>query len=192
MGRARFLYNQFITTDSAITPSSQANGVVGTPVPEVTGSGSMSTQGPFTGTTSLLYTVEIDGGGDVGVATFRWRKDTSSGWEASGVLTSTSFQALDNGVKVKFTAGAGADFNAGDRWTFKATRFFSKGKLIDWDPDTPWRSSSLESPSFLTVDLGSAKNVKAVCIFSHNITSGATVLRLLANTSDSWGSPPSP
>ncbi len=126
----------------------------------------------------------------MGVATFRWRKDTSSGWEASGVLTSTSFQTLDNGVKVKFTGGAGADFNVGDRWTFKANRFFSKGRLIDWDPDTPWRSSSLETPSFLTIDLGSAKNVKAVCIFNHNITSGATVLRLLANTSDSWGSPP--
>ncbi|MFQ5915639.1 MAG: hypothetical protein ACE5JS_20910, partial [Nitrospinota bacterium] len=143
MGKGRFLYNNLITGASMLTASSIWPGTVGTALKEGTGSGSMTPAGAYSGVDERLYTVEIDLGGELGTATFRWRKNTSSGWEASGVLTATTDITLEDGVKVRFAGGTGTDFVLTDRWTFKAVRFFAPGKVIDLDPDIPWRSNLL-------------------------------------------------
>lgn len=154
MGKGRFLYSNRITGASMLTASSIFPGTVGSALKEGTGSGTMTPSGAYTGTDDRLYTVEIDLAGDVGTATFRWRRNTSSGWEASGVLTSTSNLVLENGVQVKFAAGSGTDFILADSWTFKAVRFFAPGKLIDLDPDVPWRSNLLSArPALADVNM---------------------------------------
>lgn len=50
-----------------------------------------------------------------------------------------------------------------------------------------WRSTG-DSTEYLLFDLGSSTTIKMVAIFSHNLTSGATIT-LQGNDTDSWGSP---
>jgi len=52
----------------------------------------------------------------------------------------------------------------------------------------PWRSTGDTSETW-TNDLGSATALTCFGMFNHNLTSSATV-KLQANSSDSWGSPP--
>jgi len=189
MGKGRYLYNNLLPTATALTAFSTASGVVGRPVKVGIGSGNMVAHGDYTGLVTRTYTVEIDLAGDVGVATFRWKKDTTSGWEATGVLTSDSDITLEAGIKVKFQTGSGTPiFAVPDRWTFKTFRFFAPARLHELEPDKPWRSSAL-GVEWIKADLGSAKNVTAFGIHAHNITSGNTVLRIRGNATDSWGAP---
>jgi len=51
-----------------------------------------------------------------------------------------------------------------------------------------WRSTDVSS-EWVKWDLGSVKDIKAFVLKYHNFTSGAT-LKIQANSSDSWGSPP--
>ena len=51
----------------------------------------------------------------------------------------------------------------------------------------PWRTTG-DTDENVVIDFGSAKQVTAVGIFGHNLTSGATVT-LQGNASDSWGTP---
>lgn len=145
MGKGRFLYNNLIASASMLTASSIFPGTVGSALKEGTGSGTMTPSGAYTGTDDRLYTIEIDLAGDVGVATFKWRKNTDAGFPHAGVPTDTAGIALEDGVTVRFAAGTGTDFALADRWTFKAVRFFAPGKLIDLDPDVPWRSNLLSA-----------------------------------------------
>jgi len=50
-----------------------------------------------------------------------------------------------------------------------------------------WRTTG-DTAEWVKFDLGSAKDVKEMAIFGHNLTSGATVV-LEANAADSWDSP---
>ncbi len=141
MGKGRYLYSNLITASSMLTASSIWPGTVGSALKEGTGSGTLTPSGAYSGTADRLYTIEIDLAGDVATATFKWKENSSSGWEATGVLTSTANIVLEDGVQVRFGTGTGTDFTLADKWTFKATRFFGPGKVIDLDPDTPWRSA---------------------------------------------------
>jgi len=51
-----------------------------------------------------------------------------------------------------------------------------------------WKSTGV-SGEWLKIDLGSAQDIKAFAIKYHNFTTGAT-LKIQANSSDSWTSPP--
>lgn len=161
-----------------IAVSSLRNGIVSSALKEGSGSASMATSGNFSGSEDLEYIVEIDsiaGGAEVGQATFRW-SDGSGGWNASGVTTPAAATELNNGVKIAFTSGAGADFVVGDRWYFKALNLFNAGQMIDLNRDQRYRSAALGSPNTITVDLGSAQEIKALIVHDHNLTSGATIL----------------
>jgi hypothetical protein len=90
------------------------------------GPGSAESGGTPTASLALKnYKVEIDGAGDVGVATFKWSDDAGVTWEATTVATNTSLINLNNGVQVKFTGAGKAsnDFEVGDSWTFGAIDF---------------------------------------------------------------------
>lgn len=190
MGLARFFYNNLITDESMLTVSSLRPGLVTTALKQGSGSASMATSGSFTGTVDMEYIVEIDsiaGGAEVGQATYRW-SDGQGAWNASGVATSASAALLNNGVYVTFASGSGADFVVGDAWYFKAVNLFSAGKMIDLNRDSLYRSSVLESPNTIVIDLGSAQLVNSLAIFDHNLTSAATIT-LEANVADAWGAP---
>ncbi len=187
----RYFYQNRIAPGTVIKPLSTAQGFIGSDAPRVTnGSGTIIFSGNYIGSDATLYTVEIDLAGDVGTATFKWRTSaTEAGlWEASGVLTSATPVSLNNAVSVRFTTGAGEDFSLGDRSEAAASRFYSGAKLRDWDPATEWRSGTPSDPETVIFDLGSAKEVKAVILHGHNISSGATV-KIQGNAADSWGAP---
>lgn len=186
----RFLYNNLITAASMITVSSLRNGIVSSALKSGTGSAVITTSGNFTGTEDLEYTVEIDSiaaGAEVGQATFKW-SDGGGGWDASGVTTPSVATELNNGVKIAFTTGSGADFVVGDKWYFKAINLFNGGKMIEWNRDTRYRSAALSSPNTIIIDLGSAQAIKALILFDHNFTSAATIT-LEGNSANAWGSP---
>jgi hypothetical protein len=176
----RFLYSNMIGASATIAASSAAAGFVGGAVPRVAnGPGSVVFSGSYTGDGPEVYTAEIDSGGDVGAATFKWRKASTSGggWEASGITTALTDIALEAGVNVRFLNGSSSPaFEAGDRWQATATRFRSPARVIDLDPATKWRSIAPPAdPEFVAADLGSAQAPDAVILHGHNISSGATV-----------------
>jgi hypothetical protein len=178
---------------ATLEASSTAGGVVGYPLKEGSGAAVCATDGVYAGSRNRLYTVEIDAvadGTEVGQAKFRWKhSESASGWQATGLATSGSLLALDEGVKVKWLSGAGPDFALGDRWTFEATAPFGPGNLHDLDRDTVFRTAVLDNPAWLKADLGQAGRIRACLLLDHNFTAQATVT-LQANTADSWTNPP--
>jgi hypothetical protein len=177
MGKARFLYNNLITAETMITVSSLRSGVVTSALKSGTGSAVLNPSGNYSGVVDREYIIEIDsiaGGAEVGQATFKW-SDGGGTWNATGVLTSAVNILLGDGVYINHTTGSGADFVVGDKWYFKGINLFNAGKMIDLDRDHLYRSAALESPNTITVDLGSAQEVKAIIIQDHNFTSAATL-----------------
>ena len=186
----RFIYDNLITAASMITASSTRYGLVSDALKDGTGSAVMATSGAHTGDEDKEYTVEIDsvaGGAEVAQSTFRWSNGGGS-WNASGVTTAATNIELENGVNIKWTSGTGDDFVIADKWYLKAIVPFGVQHMIDLHRDTRYRSSELESPNTLIVDLGSAQEVKALVIYDHNFTSGVT-LTLEGHTADAWGAP---
>ena len=190
MAKCRFLYDNLITAASMISVSSLRNGLVTSALKNGSGSATLTPSGNFSGSEDLEYIVEIDSiaaGAEVGQATFKW-SDGSGAWNATDVTTSATNILLNNAVYIKHTTGAGADFVVGDKWYFKAINLFNSERVIDWNRDSSYRTAALESPNTITIDLGSAKEIKALIIFDHNFTSGVT-LSLKGNASDAWGAP---
>jgi len=175
---ARFLYNNLITSESMFTVSSLRTGLVTGALKTGTGSAVLNTSGNFSGTEDLEYILEIDSvaaGASVGQATFKW-SDGGGSWDASGVTTSAVNITLNNGVQVNWTAGSGDDFVLADKWYLKGVNLFNAGKMIDMDRDHRYRSAALESPNTITIDLGTAQEIKALVLYDHNLTSAATIL----------------
>lgn len=190
MGLPRFLYSNLITAASMITVSSLRTGLVSSAVKDGSGSAVLTTSGNFSGSEDLEYTVEIDsiaGGAEVGQATFKW-SDGGGSWDATGVTTAAVATLLNNGVSIAFTTGSGADFVVGDKWYFKGINLFNSGKVLDLNRDTRYRAAALGAPNTITIDLGSAQEVKALVIYDHNLTAAATIA-LKGHTADDWGSP---
>ena len=174
----RFLYDNLITDASMITVSSLRKGIVTSAVKSGSGSAVLTVYGDFEGAEDVEYTLEIDnvgGGVSVGQATFKW-SDGGGAWNASGVTTPSVATELEDGVYVLFTAGSGDDFALADKWYFKAINLFNAEKMLDGDRDSSYRSAALSSPNTITIDLGSAQEVKALVIGDHNFTNAATLL----------------
>jgi len=187
-GNCRFLYDN-VLEGSTITVSDTKTGLVSGALKEGTGSATATPAGVFTGTTDLEYTAEIDalGTGEIGSSTFKW-KDGGDTWDATGVATSATAIALNNGVTIKWTAGAGADFVLGDTWYWKAVNRFSPSKMLDRDRDTRYRGTQVASAVTFVFDMSTAQTFDCFAIMDHNFSSGATIT-LEANATDSWGSP---
>lgn len=190
MGVGRWLYNNLITAANMLTPSSTAAGIMGGVVPEAEGTATLYTLGGYAGNDDELYTVEVhdvSAGQEIGQALFRWKKAGSTGWEVTDLNTSDGTIPLDNGVHIKWVAGAGNDFELGDRWTFLARRPFGRSYMLDGDPNTEHRTTGVIDESYV-IDLGRPQAITAFALCHHNISSGATIT-LQANPADSWGSP---
>lgn len=178
MGKCRFLYNNLITDESMLTVSSLRYGLVTAALKEGTGSAALNPSGNYSGSTDKEYILEIDsvaGGAEVGQATFRW-SDGGGSWNAVGVTTSATNITLNSGVQVNWSSGSGADFVVGDKWYLKGINLFNAGKMLDLDRDHRYRSKVLETPNTITIDLGSAQEVKALAVYDHNFTAAATLL----------------
>jgi hypothetical protein len=178
MGKARFLYNNLITSESMITVSSLRSGV-GTQAKKAgAGSATLTPSGAYSGATDKEYILEIDSvaaGKEIGQATFRWSNGGGS-WNASAVATSAANILLESGIYVKWVAGAGNDFELGDKWTLKGVNLYNANALIDRDRDHRYRSAALGAPNTITLNLGSAQAFDSLVIYDHNLTSGATIV----------------
>lgn len=66
------------------------------------------------------FVVMVETAGEVGSATFKWSQDGGLTWEAEGLITGDRNHpaALMGGIEVYWEGGSGADFAAGDYWTF--------------------------------------------------------------------------
>lgn len=53
-----------------------------------------------------------------------------------------------------------------------------------------WRTTGSNASEYLTLDLGSAKSVTAFLVFAHTFLNTDTLLKIQANSSDSWSAPP--
>jgi len=161
-----------------LTVSSLRTGLVTAALKEGTGSATLNPSGNYSGTVDKEYALEIDsiaGGAEVGQATFKW-SDGGGSWNASGVTTSAVNITLNTGVQVNWTTGSGADFVVGDKWYLKGINLFNSGKMLDMDRDHRYRSLTLGAPNTVTVNLGSAQEVKALAIYDHNFSAAATLL----------------
>lgn len=190
-GKSRFIYKSFVTGESQISVSSQAPGIVGGAKKSGTGSATLKINAPSpTHTRILHYTVKIDdvsSGKEIGQAKYRW-SDGTSGWNATGVTTHSTFQTLNNNIQIAWESGSGDDFSYLDEWGFPAFLPHGVYKMIDFDPNTYYKSKQLDNPNWIRFDLGSPKTVTSVILQYHNFTSSATIT-LQANSSDTWSSP---
>lgn len=86
------------------------------------GAGRAVSGGVFTGSRFRHFVVQIDRGGPIGTATFKWSNDGGATFAASNVPVTTSATALSDGVTVSFQSGGLSgvtDFNAGNTfWIF--------------------------------------------------------------------------
>lgn len=191
MSKCRFLYQNEITAASQIAVSSSFYGVVGGIYAEQLGSATVQNGGLYSASEDLGYVVEIDsvaGGKEVGQATFKWSDDDGVSWSETGVTTQAGAYLMSNGVTVQFASGTGDDFEVGDKWSWICKNNYGKQKIFDLDRDFVYRSRSLDDPNTITLTFSEAKNITALEILDHNLSSAA-VITLMGNTSDAWGAP---
>ncbi|MBU1274088.1 MAG: hypothetical protein KJ720_01805 [Proteobacteria bacterium] len=176
MSTCRFMFNNFITGPEALGVSSARPGMVGSPAAEALGSATCLAAGEHTGDLDQMLVVEIDSveaGTEVGLATFRWKRESAGAWEASGVPTTTTLTLLAGGVGVKWAPGPDQELYKGDRWSILATGRQGPQALMDRDRDTCWRSEECAG-QWLGADLGQAQRVRALVLADHNLGEGAT------------------
>ncbi len=191
MSKCRFLYENEITAASQIAVSSSFYGVIGGIYAEQLGSATVQNGGLYSASEDKGYVAEIDSvaaGKEVGQATFKWFDDDGQTWSETGVTTQTGAYLMSNGVTVQFATGTGDDFELGDKWSWICKNNYGKQKIFDLDRDFVYRSRSLDDPNTITLTFASAKNIKALAILDHNLSSAA-VITLMGNTSDAWGAP---
>jgi len=102
------------------------------PAKKITALGStgvVTSGGTFSGSTGFWYLVEIQTGGALATARFRWSKDNGTSWMVSNVLTAPT-AALDSGVTVAFGAG---NYVVGERWELSGSYPFLRVALDSGD-----------------------------------------------------------
>jgi hypothetical protein len=175
VGKARLIADTFITSAALLTASSIATGRVTAAQKEGIGVASMVVQGDYTGTVLREYLVEIDAGGEIGVATFRWSDDAGDTFAASGIVTATTPIVLSYGLSVLFGGSSGTDCVIGDRWVFRAFLVYGPERALDRDRDTEWRSADVAGWITLDLDFGTAKTPTVLVLADHNFSGSAEV-----------------
>lgn len=178
MSSCRFMYENFISGPEGLSVSSARPGLVGSPAPQALGSAVCYADGEHTGSQDQVFTLEIDSideGSEVGQASFRWKRASTDGWEASGLSTTNNLLTLTDGVRIKWVSGTGQDFYKGDAWHILAVGSQGAAALMDRDRDTAWRTTGYAA-EHLTADLDQAQEVKALVLADHNLSDGATAI----------------
>lgn len=190
-GPVRFLYHNYVDSVEKITADTQAVGR-GQLMELVNGSGSAIplSVAPYTGTIDRTVTIVIDSiaaGTAVGQATYKYRFDDSSGWEATGVTTSATLTDLGMGIFVAWYSHATeADFALGDHFEFRVRADNGTHNLFDGDPNTRFVSTAVDT---LVFDLGEETTITAFAMLNHNLVAGQSTCNLEGNGSNAWGSP---
>jgi hypothetical protein len=87
------------------------------------GSAVLKLLGTYRGDYLQNYLLEVETGGEVGSATFRWSHDQGQSWQKTGLPAggADAPMLLEEGLSVYWESGPGSDLVAGDRWTFTAS-----------------------------------------------------------------------
>ncbi len=87
------------------------------------GSATLVLLGEYRGERENRYLLQIETGGEVGEATFRWSLTDGQSWERTGLTCGGAEHPvpLSEGLTVYWQPGIGTDLAAGDRFTFTAT-----------------------------------------------------------------------
>lgn len=135
-----------------------------------TGANTTPATGTYTIVSDVITVVTLTGGG-TGYAT----PPTVATQSGDGVITA-SFEALtlNNGVKVAWAAGTGADFVLGDKWYFKGINLYNPGKMLDFDRDSRYRTLDATGAKTITITFASQKPT-ALIIYDHNLPVGSTI-----------------
>ena len=116
--------NDKISLDKNYIAAAQVYNNVGPSVPastnNPTGTGVITTAGPYTGEADATYNIEILSGGTEGNATFQWNKDGGS-WSPVVDLADGSTVTLSDGVTVTFNNG---DYKDDDTFTIAVTKSY--------------------------------------------------------------------
>jgi hypothetical protein len=96
---------------------------ISSPVKAGSGSGTLKVLGTYRGDSSQDYLLDIETGGEVGEARFRWSTNQGQSWQETDLLTGgpESPVDLEEGLAVYWESGSGLDLGFGDRWTFSAS-----------------------------------------------------------------------
>jgi len=187
----RYMYNNLLDDVSKVTADTQATGR-GQALELTSGTGKaqpLSTTA-YTGNKDNRLIFEIDSvtaGVSVGQATYRWRWEDSSGWEATGVTTSGTLTAVGLGIKVAWKSHATEDdFALNDHFEMAVRADKGTQNLFDGNPNTIFESTAVDHQVF---DWGSAQEVTAVILLNHNLVTGQSTCDFQAHTADSWGTP---
>lgn len=81
----------------------------------VSSTGSLISQGAYTGVYPKTYSITILTAGAAGTATFNWSATSPGGGSGANLSTGTNV-LLDQGVSIKFVGGLPTSFQAGDVW----------------------------------------------------------------------------
>jgi len=95
---------------------------VSDPVKSGSGTATLRLLGEYREDYQKDYLLEVETGGEVGSATFRWSGNAGQSWQEQGLLTAGAEApvGLDSGLAVYWESASGPDLVAGDRWTFTA------------------------------------------------------------------------
>jgi hypothetical protein len=109
-------------------------GYIGPAIFTGTGTNDLTSGGTYTGTSNLIYCVQIDSTGTPD--TFKWGADNCATFPNTGVAITGAAQSLSNGVTVTFASTT--THTIGDHWTFTATAALGDGFEFNCaDCDTP-------------------------------------------------------
>ena len=95
---------------------------VSEPVKSGSGSAALRLLGEYREDYQKDYLLEVETGGEVHSATFRWSGNAGQSWQEQGLLTAGAEApvGLDSGLAAYWEPAPGPDLAAGDRWTFTA------------------------------------------------------------------------
>ncbi len=113
------------------------------------GSATLILSGDYTRTERRYFVIQIETGGEVGQATFRWSRDGGLTWEGTGLITGDRHHplALWGGGSVAWEGGAGPDLVSGDYWTFLAGEpaEYPRRLLVSLNNSTPGETDPFSS-----------------------------------------------
>jgi hypothetical protein len=103
------------------------------PEPTITGTGSITSSGGYTGDVNRVYVVEIQSGGSTGTATYLWWNQVDALITYQGITT-TGKRELEDGVCI-FCDPDGT-FVAGDSWTITCIPAIALPNTYEWSFST--------------------------------------------------------
>ena len=195
--RHRFLYDLRLTPQNCI-PSHVSPSPTQRPskynLQQPPGSALGFAHGTYTGKVDAFWIVEITDitdGTAIGQAKFKYSKDAGATFTTTEYVTSTNDVALEDGISFAWeNAGVGIPLVIGDRWAFRTPVYYGVASMIDYqDRNKEYRSGIVPEIATFDIDFGTPVLCRALVLFDHGLSGGATV-KVKANTTASWTSPP--